>query len=131
MDWKFELVVVPVTDIDLAKAFYAEQAGFQVDVDHQTENFRVVQLTPPGSACSIALMHNADAAGTLNGLHLIVSDIEAARSELTSRGAEASGFFHFGSGGQQPGLEPQRAKYGSFFSFSDPDGNGWLVQEVN
>jgi catechol 2,3-dioxygenase-like lactoylglutathione lyase family enzyme len=131
MDWKFELVVVPVTDIDLAKAFYAEQAGFQVDVDHQTENFRVVQLTPPGSACSIALMHNADAAGTLNGLHLIVSDIEAARAELTGRGAPASDFFHFGPAGQQPGLEPQRAKYGSFFSFSDPDGNGWLVQEVS
>ena len=131
MDWKFELVVVPVADIDLAKAFYAEQAGFQVDVDHQTENFRVVQLTPPGSAASIALMHNADSAGTLNGLHLIVSDIEAARTELTGRGAQASDFFHFGSAGQQPGLEPQRAKYGSFFSFSDPDGNGWLVQEVN
>jgi catechol 2,3-dioxygenase-like lactoylglutathione lyase family enzyme len=131
MDWKFELVVVPVADIDLAKAFYAERAGFRVDVDHQTENFRVVQLTPPGSACSIALMHNAAAAGTLNGLHLIVSDIEAARTELTGRGAEASDFFHFGPSGQQPGLEPQRAKYGSFFSFSDPDGNSWLVQEVS
>jgi predicted enzyme related to lactoylglutathione lyase len=132
MDFRLELIVVPVSDVDRAKAFYGEQAGFSVDVDHSAgEDFRVVQLTPPGSACSIALMRNAEAAGSLNGLHLIVPDIEAARAELTGRGAQASDYFHFGAGGQVPGLHPERERYGSFFAFSDPDGNGWLVQEVS
>src|SRR5215217_2323502 len=82
MDWKLENIVVPVSDVDRAKAFYAEQLGFGVDVDHRAgEDFRVVQLTPPGSACSITLMRN-DAAGSLQGLHLVVRDIEAARTEL-------------------------------------------------
>jgi predicted enzyme related to lactoylglutathione lyase len=131
MDWKFELVVVPVSDVDRAKAFYLDQAGFTLDVDHRAgEDFRVVQVTPSGSACSIAIMKNADSAGTLQGLHLIVADIEAARAELVGRGADVSELFHFGSGGQAPGPDPQRSSYASFFSFSDPDGNGWLVQEV-
>ncbi len=131
MDWKLEVIVVPVADMDRAKAFYADKTGFNVDVDHRAgEDFRVIQLTPPGSGCSITLMRNEAAAGSLQGLHLIVPDIEAARSELTGRGTEVSDFFHFGAGGQVPGLDPGRADFGSYLSFSDPDGNGWLVQEV-
>lgn len=131
MDWKLELIVVPVADVDRAKAFYVDQAGFTVNVDHRAgEDFRVVQLTPPGSACSIAIMRNLDAPGSLQGLHLVVSDIEAAHAELAGRGAEVSDYFHFGPAGPTAGLEPQRADHGSFFSFSDSDGNGWLVQEV-
>jgi catechol 2,3-dioxygenase-like lactoylglutathione lyase family enzyme len=130
MDWKLEVVIVPVSDVDRAKAFYSELAGFHVDVDHSAgEDFRIVQLTPPGSACSVTLMRN-EAAGSVNGLHLVVPDIEAARGELTGRGMDVSDFFHFGPQGQTPGLDPQRARYGSYFSFSDPDGNGWLVQEI-
>jgi catechol 2,3-dioxygenase-like lactoylglutathione lyase family enzyme len=131
MDWKLELVVVPVSDQDRAKAFYTEQVGFGVLVDRQVgEHFRVVQLTPPGSACSIAVMANPDSAGTINGLHLIVNDIDAARSELVDRGVPASDIFHFEAGGQMEGPDPDRSDYNSFLSFQDPDGNGWLVQEV-
>jgi predicted enzyme related to lactoylglutathione lyase len=131
MDWKLELLVVPVSDVDRAKSFYIEQAGFGLDVDHSAgEDFRVVQLTPPGSACSIALMRSSTSAGTLQGLHLVVSDIDGARAELVDRGTEVSEIYHFESGGQMPGPDPQRSDYGSFLSFSDPDGNGWLVQEV-
>ena len=130
MDFKLELVVVPVSDLDRAKAFYMDQAGFGLDVDHRGgDDFRVVQLTPPGSACSIALMKN-EAPGTLQGLHLIVTDIEAARAELVDRGTDAGDFFHFGEAGQVPGPNPERIDYGTFLQFSDPDGNGWLVQEV-
>jgi catechol 2,3-dioxygenase-like lactoylglutathione lyase family enzyme len=131
MDWKLELVVVPVSDVDRAKAFYTEQVGFGVLVDHRVgEHFRVVQLTPPGSACSIALMLNPDSAGNVNGLHLIVNDIDAAHAELVDRGVTASEIFHFEAGGQMPGPDPDRGDYNSFLSFNDPDGNGWLVQEV-
>jgi catechol 2,3-dioxygenase-like lactoylglutathione lyase family enzyme len=131
MDWKLELVIVPVSDVDRAKSFYMERAGFVLDVDHRAgEDFRVVQLTPPGSSCSITLMRNTEAAGSVQGLHLVVSDIEAARAELVGRGTEVSEIYHFDGGGQQPGPDPQRGDYESFLSFSDPDGNGWLVQEV-
>ncbi len=131
MDWKLQVVILPVTDMDESKSFYQEKAGFVLDVDHRAgEDFRIIQLTPPGSACSITLMRNEEAAGSVQGLHLIVDDIEAARAEITGRGAEVSDFFHFGAGGQEPGLDPQRARFGSYFSFSDPDGNGWLVQEA-
>ncbi|MCW2878969.1 MAG: Glyoxalase/bleomycin resistance protein/dioxygenase [Sphaerisporangium sp.] len=131
MDWKLELVVVPVSDVDRAKTFYSEQVGFVVDVDHSAgEDFRVVQLTPPGSTCSITIMKNKEAAGALGGLHLVVSDIEAARAELVERGVDASDIYHFEDGGQAPGPDPERRDHGSFLSFSDPDGNGWLVQEV-
>ena len=96
-----------------------------------SDQFRVVQMTPPGSACSITIMAPpSEAPGSLQGTHLIVTDIEAARAELTGRGVEAGDFFHFGEQGQTDGLHPDRADYGTFFSFSDPDGNGWLVQEV-
>jgi catechol 2,3-dioxygenase-like lactoylglutathione lyase family enzyme len=131
MDWKLELVVVPVSDVDRAKSFYSEQAGFHVDVDHSAgEDFRIVQLTPPGSACSVTIMKNEASAGSLQGLHLVVPDIEAAHAELAGQGTQVSDFYHFDAGGQVAGLDPNRASYGSFFSFSDPDGNGWLVQEV-
>jgi catechol 2,3-dioxygenase-like lactoylglutathione lyase family enzyme len=131
MDWKLELLVVPVSDIDRAKAFYVDQAGFGLDVDYSAgEDFRVVQLTPSGSACSISLMKSPDRAGELRGLHLIVTDIGAARAELVGRGVEASEVFHYAEGGQQPGPDPSGRDYGSFMSFADPDGNGWLVQEV-
>jgi catechol 2,3-dioxygenase-like lactoylglutathione lyase family enzyme len=131
MDMKLELIVVPVADVDQAKAFYSEKAGFHVDVDHSAgDDFRIVQLTPPGSACSITIMKNTEAAGSLQGLQLVVSDIDAARAELVDRGVDASDLFHFDSGGRVEGPDPARAAYGSFLSFSDPDGNGWLVQEV-
>jgi predicted enzyme related to lactoylglutathione lyase len=131
VDCKLELIVVPVTDMDRAKAFYSENAGFQVDVDHRAgEDFRVIQLTPPGSACSIALMRDAERAGAVQGLHLVVEDIEAARAELTAKGLEVSEPFHIGLNGQTSGVDPERRDYGSFASFSDRDGNGWLMQEV-
>ena len=106
MDWKLELIVLPVSDVDRAKAFYAEKAGFNVDVDHRAgENFRVVQLTPPGSACSVTIGVGVTQVkpGTYQGLHLVVNDIEAARAELAQRGVEVSEPFHFGPEGQTPG----------------------------
>jgi catechol 2,3-dioxygenase-like lactoylglutathione lyase family enzyme len=130
MDFKLELIVLPVADVDKVKTFYIDNAGFRLDVDHQAGDFRVVQLTPPGSACSITLMPNAAAPGSIQGLHLIVSDIEAARAELAGRGVDVSEVFHFEAGGQKPGPDPEHASYNSFLSFSDPEGNGWLVQEV-
>jgi predicted enzyme related to lactoylglutathione lyase len=131
MDWKLELIVVPVSDIDRAKAFYMENAGFNLEVDHRAgEDFRVVQLTPPGSACSIALMRNVSAPGSVQGLHLVVQDVDAARGQLLERGVKVSEPYHFDEGGQQPGPDPERGNYNTFCSFSDPDGNGWLVQEV-
>jgi catechol 2,3-dioxygenase-like lactoylglutathione lyase family enzyme len=131
VDWKLELVVVPVSDLDRAKAFYTDQAGFDVHVDRQVSpDFRVVQLNPPGSACSIFLGVGSSAPGSVQGLHLVVSDIEAARRELVDRGADVGEIDHFESGAQVSGPDPPRGDYRSFFSFSDPDGNGWLVQEV-
>ena len=130
MDWKLELVVLPAADLDRSKAFYMDNAGFGLDVDHREGDFRVVQLTPPGSACSVTLMANPEAAGSMQGLHLVVTDIEAARAELVGRGAAPSEIFHYQSGRQEPGPHPERSDYNSFFSFSDPDGNSWLVQEV-
>jgi len=102
-------VVVPVSDVDRAKAFYMEKAGFNLDVDHRAgEDFRVVQLTPPGSACSITIMRNADAPGSLQGLHLVVSDIDDARAELVARDVDVSDLFHFAEDGRMPGPDPQR-----------------------
>lgn len=132
MDWKLELVLLPVADVDRAKAFYSEKLGFNVDVDHQAgDDFRVVQLTPPGSACSIAVgIGITDAEpGSVRGLHLVVTDIEAARNELVRRGVDASEVQHFEEGQMTPGPDPERRPYGSFVFFSDPDGNTWAVQE--
>jgi predicted enzyme related to lactoylglutathione lyase len=132
VDWTLELIVVPVSDVDRAKAFYLDQAGFNLEVDSSHgEDFRVVQLTPPGSACSIALLKNGQqmAPGSLHGLHLCVEDIEVARAELVGRGVDASEPFYFGDAGQAPGLDPERRSYATFLTFNDPDGNTWLVQE--
>ncbi len=99
MDWKLELVVLPVSDMDRAKAFYVDKIGFTLDVDHRAgEDFRVIQITPPGSACSITLMKNPRRPVLVEGLHLIVSDIDAARAELVDRDVEASEIFHFEDG---------------------------------
>jgi len=133
MDWKLELVLLPVADVDRAKTFYIDKAGFNLDVDHRaSDDFRVIQLTPPGSACSISfgIGITKAAPGSVQGLHLVVSDIVAARTELDERGVDASEIFHFDAGKQAPGPDPERRDYGSFLSFSDPDGNSWVVQEV-
>ena len=133
MDWKLELVLLPVTDVDRAKAFYSEKLGFHVDVDHRaSDTFRVVQLTPPGSACSISIGIGITQAvpGSVQGLHLVVTDIETAHAQLVDRGVAAGEIFHFESGQQAPGPDPERRDYGSFLGFSDPDGNSWVVQEV-
>jgi len=132
MDWKLELVVVPVADPGRAKAFYLDAMGFDLLVDHQgSPTFRVIQATPPGSACSIALMHNPEAAGTAQGLHLVVPDIEGAHAELSERGAAPGGLVHFEAGAQLDGPDPEGRDYNSFFEVHDPDGNGWLVQHVS
>jgi catechol 2,3-dioxygenase-like lactoylglutathione lyase family enzyme len=132
MDMKLELIVLPVTDVDRAKKFY-EDAGFRLDVDHRAgDAFRVVQLTPPQSECSITIGTGITQStpGSVQGLHLVVTDIEQARAELVGRGIDISEPFHFGPEGQTPGVHPDRGSYESFATFSDPDGNGWLLQEV-
>ena len=129
MDWKLEVVVLPVTDVDRAKRFYGEQCGFVVDHDTRiADQFRVVQLTPPGSACSIAIGTGLvdSPPGSLQGLQLVVPDVEAARAELVGRGVEASEVFHFEDGVRREG---RGGDWNSFLSFGDPDGNGWVVQE--
>jgi predicted enzyme related to lactoylglutathione lyase len=119
MDFKLELVVVPVSDVDRAKAFYTDQAGFNADQDNVVnEDVRFVQLTPPGSACSIAIGKGVTDAepGSVKGLQMVVSDIHAAREELTGRGLDVG--------------EVQEFPWGAFVFFSDPDGNGWAVQQL-
>jgi catechol 2,3-dioxygenase-like lactoylglutathione lyase family enzyme len=133
LDFKLELVLVPVSDVDRAKAFYTEKVGFNLDVDHRaSDEFRVVQMTPPGSACSITLgIGITDAApGSVRGTHLIVSDIEAARAELVGGGVDVSEIRHMDAGEWKPGADPQHRDYVSFADFSDPDGNTWVLQEV-
>ncbi len=133
MNWSLELVLIPVSDVDRAKAFYAEQLGFHLDVDHQpNEHFRVVQLTPPGSSCSVSFgvgLGDAEP-GSVRGLHLVVADIDAARDHLVGAGVECSEVVHFENGQSLPGRDPQRQDYNSFVNFSDLDGNTWVVQEV-
>ncbi len=133
MDYKLELMLVPVTDVDRARDFYVERAGFALDVDHRaSEEFRVVQLTPPGSSCSIAVGTGITDAppGSSRGLHLVVEDIEAAREALVGRGAEVGPIRHMGPDGWAPGPDPEHRPYGSFADFADPDGNAWVLQEV-
>ncbi len=140
MDMALEVVVIPVSDVDRAKSFY-EALGWRLDADVSgKDDLRVVQLTPPGSKCSIIFGTGVTAAtpGTAEGLHLVVSDISAARTELSQRGVEVSEVFHdvggvfhhAGTEGRAPGPAPEHRSYGSFASFSDPDGNGWFVQEI-
>ena len=119
MDWKLELVAIPVSDVDRAKAFYVDKVGFNADHDHLvSDEIRFVQLTPPGSACSIAIGSGVSdqPPGSVQGLQIVVSDIEAARAELVERGVEVS--------------DVQVFPWGSFVFFSDPDGNGWAVQQL-
>ena len=119
VDWKLELVPVPVSDVDRAKAFYADQVGFNVDHDHQVnEQLRFVQLTPPGSACSIAIgtFETGMAPGSVKGLQVVVSDIDQARAHLVERGVDVS--------------EVEDMPWGRFVYFSDPDGNSWSVQQI-
>ncbi len=127
MDWKLEVVVVPVEDVERAKRFYHEQVGFAVDHDTRVnEDTRIVQLTPPGSRCSIVLGPGGSPPGSLQGLQLVVSDIDAARAQLVAGGVEVSTVQHFGAEGRAEG---PGGRWNSFVFFSDPDGNGWAVQE--
>ena len=145
VDMKLEIVVIPVSDVDRAKAFYAS-LGWRLDADYAAgDDFRVIQFTPPGSGCSVIFGKNVTAAapGSAQGLYLIVSDIEAARDELLGRGVKISEVFHDAAGvyagTDEPylfgrlrvsGRDPEHRSYRSFASFSDPDGNGWLLQEI-
>ena len=138
-DTKLEVVVIPVSDVDRAKEFYGS-LGWRLDADVATgDDFRLIQFTPPGSGCSVQFGTNLTSAtpGSAQGLYLIVFDVEAARDKLVARGVEASEVFHegtrgarFHNAGRVAGPSPDRSSYGSFASFSDPDGNGWLFQEV-
>ena len=140
MDMKLEVVLLPVADVDRAKQFY-QGLGWRLDADFPVgDDFRVVQLTPPGSDAAIIFGDGVTSAapGSVDGLQLVVSDIEAARAELAGRGVDISEVFHDAGGvfhhagteARVPGPAPERGSYGSFASFSDPDGNGWIVQEV-
>ena len=134
MDWKLEVVVDPVTDVERSKAFYADQLGFVVDLDDSPRpGIRVVQLTPPGSGCSVTIGTGIGEGvpGTLKGVQLCVGDIEAAHADLAAKGIPVSAPFHFGPQGMADGPDPQRRSYNSFMQFPDPDGNVWLVQEVH
>ena len=129
MDWKLEVVVVPVTDVDRAKRFYSEQVGFVVDHDTRiNDKMHIVQLTPPGSACSIVVGTGMTdmVPGSVKGLQLVVSNIETARAELVERGVEVSAIQHYEGAGLVDG---RGGDWNSFIFFSDPDGNGWVVQE--
>ena len=131
VDLKLEVVTLPVSDVDRAKRFY-QGLGWRLDADIVAgDHFRVVQLTPPRSECSISFGKGVTTAepGSAQRLLLVVDDIEAAREELVSRGAEVSGLFHL-DGGPVPGPDPQGRSYQTYASFSDPDGNGWLLQEI-
>jgi catechol 2,3-dioxygenase-like lactoylglutathione lyase family enzyme len=134
IDLKLEVVVIPVSDVDRAKRFY-EGLGWRLDADFPgPDNWRVVQMTPPGSPCSIHFGKGVTTAvpGSLRNLYLVVSDVEAARADLVGRGADVSEAFHFaGFGGPRvSGPEPNGRSYGTYASFSDPDGNSWLLQEI-
>ena len=139
VETKLEVLAIPVADVDRAKRFYVG-LGWKLDADFVAgDHWRVVQLTPPGSPCSVIFGKGITTAapGSVQGLFLVVSDIQAARAELASHGADASEVFHFdgglhvvGTNGRVPGPDPQGRSYSSFVSFSDPDGNGWLLQEI-
>ena len=142
IDMKFEAVVIPVSDVDRAKEFY-KRLGWRLDADFRFDNgFRVVQFTPPGSGCSVQFGANITSAlpGSAQGLYLVISDIEAVRDDLVARAVEVSNVFHAGAPGAQfqpdgtpsrvSGPAPDHATYGSFATFRDPDGNGWLLQEI-
>jgi catechol 2,3-dioxygenase-like lactoylglutathione lyase family enzyme len=134
MEYKLELVLIPVSDVDRAKKFYLEQAGFDLIVDTPIgQDMRIVQLNPPGSACSIGFGTGVTSAapGSAQGLHLVVSDIVAARAELAARRLPVSEVRHLEAGKWIDGPHPERGNYESFADFADPDGNVWVLQEVN
>ncbi len=134
MDYKLELVLIGVSDVDRAKKFYLDNAGFVLIVDTPIgDSMRVVQVTPPGSQCAIGFGTGVTAAapGSAQGLHLVVSDIVAARAELTGRGVAVSEVRHLESGSWVDGPHPERSNYESFADFTDPDGNIWILQEVD
>ena len=134
MDYKLELVLIPVSDVDRAKKFYLEQAGFVLIVDTPiSPEQRVVQVVPPGSECAIGFGTGLTSAapGAAQGLHLVVTDILAARAELTGRGVAVSPVRHLEAGTWVDGPHPRRANYESFADFTDPDGNTWILQEVD
>jgi predicted enzyme related to lactoylglutathione lyase len=130
IDLKLEVIAIPVADVDRAKAFY-EKLGWSLDADFKVgKTFRAVQLTPPGSPCSIHL-NPAGVPGSAKGMFLVVSDIEAARREIIAKGVAVSDVFHYDGDHQPvPGLNPERQSYGSYATFDDPDGNRWVMQEV-
>ncbi len=133
IELRLEVVVVPVSDVDHAKTFYTEKLGFNADVDQQvSEEMRVVQLTPPGSACSVTIGTGMAAMepGSLKGLQLIVSDIRKARAHLAGRGVEISEVQVFDSGSPRPIREGDDLDFAGFAFFKDPDGNGWAVQQM-
>jgi catechol 2,3-dioxygenase-like lactoylglutathione lyase family enzyme len=129
MDYRLEVVVVPVSDVDRAKDFYGERCGFTVDLDTTNGGLRVVQITPPGSACSITIGTGITTSepGSYEGLQLVVTDIEAARAELIGRGVDVGPIRHFEDG---EWLEGKGGPWNSFANFADPDGNGWILQET-
>jgi len=134
MEGRIELIVLPVEDVDRAKEFYVERCGFHLIVDHRpNEQFRVVQCLPVGSECAIAFgkgFENTNPPGSVQGLHIMVTDIVAAREELVAAGVEVAPVHSFSRAGERTdGPHPERADYSSFASFRDPDGNGWLLQE--
>ena len=132
VDMRLEVVTIPVSDVDRAKSFY-ESLGWRLDADFELGNgIRVVQFTPTHSECSVAFGSGIvkAAPGSAERLEIVVSDIEAAREDLINRGVEVSEPFHRGEGGFEPGLDPERQSYNSYATFTDPDGNGWLLQEV-
>ncbi len=132
MDFKLQLVLLPVADVDRSKEFY-DRIGFRCDVDHQISNeMRVVQFTPPGSSCSVTFGLGITTAepGSVVGTHLVVSDIEAARDHLVDSGVEVAEIHHFGPAGRGPGPHPERIDFGSYAECADPDGNSWVLQEV-
>ncbi len=133
MDWNLEVVTIPVSDVDRAKAFYADKVGFVVDLDTRIgDGSRLVQLTPPGSACSIVFGKGMGDGqpGSVRGNQFAVEDVEAAAAHLDAAGIEHSGVVHFEDGVMTPGPDPQDADYNSFVFFSDPDGNTWSAQKI-
>src|SRR5262245_47673329 len=144
MNLKLEVIAIPVSDIDRAKKFYQEACGFRLDADFDIEgyskllgfkppfppDFRVVQLTPPGSSCSIHLGTSTAKPGSAQNMYLVTDDIEATRAELVRRGVEVGEPYHLSPSGVTPGVQPQHQSYGSYAAFKDPDGNTWLIQEI-
>jgi catechol 2,3-dioxygenase-like lactoylglutathione lyase family enzyme len=146
MDLKLEVIVIPVSDVERARKFYQEKLGWRLDADVDAEGlgkllgykappvpgFRTLQLTPPGSACSIQFGTGTTKAkpGSYEGTYLVTEDLEKTRAELVSRGVEVSEPFHFGPNGPIPGIHPEHQTYNSFATFKDPDGNSWLIQEI-